>query len=86
MKKTFLRDIERCLKHKAVIWHSQYEKVPSNVISFHNDITHLAREGKAVDVIILGVSKAFDTVPHGIHLEKLSNCNLNEFVLHWVIN
>ncbi|KAK4828070.1 hypothetical protein QYF61_023130 [Mycteria americana] len=36
----------------------------TNLISFYNHVTHLMNEGKAVDVIYMDFSKAFDTVSH----------------------
>jgi len=46
----------------------------------------LVDEGKAVDIILLDSSKAFNTVPHGMLLEKFSNCDTNRFKLCWVMN
>jgi len=43
-------------------------------------------EGKAVDVVYLDFSKAFDTVPHSIHLEKLAACGLDGCTLRWIKN
>jgi len=43
-------------------------------------------EGKAVDVVYLGFSKAFDTVPHSILLEKLSAHGLDGCTLRWIKN
>ncbi|KAK4825968.1 hypothetical protein QYF61_003537 [Mycteria americana] len=43
-------------------------------------------EGKAVDVVYLDFSKAFDTVSHSILLEKLAAHGLAGCTLHWVKN
>jgi len=43
-------------------------------------------EGKAVDVVFLNFSKAFDTVPHSTLLDKLSNCEMGRCTLCWVKN
>ena len=43
-------------------------------------------EGKAVDVVYLDFSKAFDTVSHSILLQKLAVCGLNRYTLGWVKN
>jgi len=48
--------------------------------------TRLADEGKAVDVVYLDFSKAFDTVPHSILLEKLAAHGLDGCTLHWIKN
>jgi len=46
----------------------------------------LVDEEKAVDVVYLDFSKAFDTVPHSILLEKLAAHGLHGCTLHWVKN
>ena len=43
-------------------------------------------EGKAVDVVFLDFSTSFDTVPHSILLDKLSNCGMSGFTVHWMKN
>jgi len=56
----------------------------TNLISFYNKVTCLVDEGKAVDVIYLDFSKAFDTVSHSILLEKLAAHGLDGCTLWWV--
>jgi len=53
---------------------------------FYDQVTCLVDEGKAVDVIYLDFSKAFDTVPHSTLLEKLAAHGLNGCIFHWIKN
>ncbi|KAK4818819.1 hypothetical protein QYF61_019856 [Mycteria americana] len=58
----------------------------TNLISFYDQVTGLVDEGKAVDVIYLDFSKAFDTVSHSILLEKLAAHGLGGCTLRWAKN
>jgi len=58
----------------------------TNLISFFDQVTHLVDEGKAVDVIYLDFSEAFNTVPHSILLEKLAAHGLDGCILCWIKN
>ncbi|KAK4832250.1 hypothetical protein QYF61_021602 [Mycteria americana] len=58
----------------------------TNLISFYDKVTHLVDEGKAVDVVYLDFSKAFDMVSHSILLEKLAAHGLDGCALRWVKN
>ncbi|KAK4831676.1 hypothetical protein QYF61_018673 [Mycteria americana] len=51
-----------------------------------DQVTQLVDEGKAVDVVYLEFSKAFDTVSHSILLQKLAAHGLGACTLHWVKN
>ncbi|NXP18553.1 RTXE polymerase, partial [Scytalopus superciliaris] len=55
----------------------------TNLISFYDQVTHLVDEGRAVDVVYLDFSKAFDTVSHNILLEKLVAHGLDRCTLCW---
>ncbi|GAB0183681.1 mitochondrial enolase superfamily member 1 [Grus japonensis] len=60
------------------------EQIILSAITWH--VTHLVDEGKAVDVVYLDFSKAFDTVSHSILLEKLAAHGLDGHTLCWVKN
>ena len=56
----------------------------TNLISSYDKVIRLVDEGKAVDVVYLDFSKAFDTVPHNILVEKLAAHSLDWCTLCWV--
>jgi len=58
----------------------------TDLIAFYDQVTCLVDEGKAVDVIYLDFSKAFDTVSHSIPLEKLAAYGLDGCIICWVKN
>ena len=58
----------------------------TNLISFYDWVTRLVDEGKAVDVVYLDFSKAFDTVSHSFLLGKLAARGLDRYTLLWVRN
>jgi len=56
----------------------------TNLISFYDQVTCLVDEGKAVDVVYLDFSKAFNAVPHNNLLEKLAAYGLDGCTLHLI--
>ena len=86
-----MREIARHVQDTQVIRPSQHgftkgRSCLTNLISFYDLVTHLVGEGKAVDVVYLDFSKAFDTVSHSILLQKLAVCGLDRYTLSWVRN
>ncbi|RMC09659.1 hypothetical protein DUI87_13445 [Hirundo rustica rustica] len=59
---------------------------PVSLISVPSKVTLLVDVGKAVDVVYLDFSKAFDTVSHCILLEKLAAHGFDRSTLCWVKN
>ena len=43
-------------------------------------------EGRAMNVLYLNFSKAFDTVSHNILVSKLRKCGTDECVVRWIEN
>jgi len=58
----------------------------TNLTSFYDHVTCLVDKGKAVGVVYLDFSRAFDTVPHSILLEILAAHGLDGCTLHWIKN
>ncbi|CAM4613601.1 unnamed protein product [Lepidochelys kempii] len=77
------------LHERKVIRNSQHgftkgRSCLTNLITFYDEITGSVDEGKAVDVLFLDFSKAFDTVSHSILVSKLRKYGLDECTIRWV--
>ena len=58
----------------------------TNLVAFYDVITGWVDGGRAVDVVYLDFSKAFDTVSHNILITKLRKCGIDEWTVRWVEN
>ena len=58
----------------------------TNLITFLEKATLAKDNGKAMDVVYLDFSKAFDKVPHRRLLKKMEGKNINEGVINWIEN
>ncbi|CAM4377561.1 unnamed protein product [Caretta caretta] len=89
MEQVLKESILKHLDERKVIRNSQHgftegKSCLTNLIAFYDEITGSVDEGKAVDVIFLDFSKAFDTVSHSILVSKLKKYGLNGCTTRWV--
>ncbi|KAJ7411578.1 hypothetical protein BTVI_48989 [Pitangus sulphuratus] len=72
------------VKNDAVVWEhnpTDDSDLPQETCPREGKVTHLADEGKLVDVIILDFSKAFDIVSPRILLDNMSNTQLDKHIM-----
>ncbi|CAM5087257.1 unnamed protein product [Natator depressus] len=89
MEQILKDSILKHLDERKVIRNSQHgftkgKSCLINLIAFYDEITGSVDEGKAVDVLFLDFSKAFDTVSHSILVSKLKKYGLNGYTTRWV--
>lgn len=58
----------------------------TDLISCYDKVTRLVDDGKAVDVVFLDFSEAFDPVPRSILRDKASGCEMSRYWVRWVKN
>jgi len=91
MEQLILDVISKQVEEKKVIRSSQHgftkwKRCLTNLIASYDGITGWVDEGRAVDVVYLDFSKAFNTVSHNILLGKLRKCVLDEWTVRWIEN
>lgn len=83
MEKIFLGGTKNHLKENAVIGHSQYgfmraKSCLSNLIAFHEHVTHPADQRRPADAILVDFSKAFSAGSHSVTLDKMFSPQLGK--------
>jgi len=91
MEQLILEVIIKQVEEKKVIRSSQHgftkgKSCLTNLIAFYDGMTYWIDEGRAVDVVYLDFSKAFNTVSHNILRGKLSKCGLDKWSVKWIEN
>ncbi|GAB0202599.1 mitochondrial enolase superfamily member 1 [Grus japonensis] len=91
MEQLILGVINKHVEEEEVIGSGQHgftrgKSCLTNLIAFYDGMTGWVDEGRAVDVVYLVFSKAFDTVSHNILVSKLRKCGLDEWTVRWVEN
>ncbi|CAM4651452.1 unnamed protein product [Lepidochelys kempii] len=88
MEQVLKESILKHLEERKVISNSQHgftkgKSCLTTLIAFYDQITGSVDEGKAVDVLFLDFSKAFDRVSHSILASKLKKYGLDEWTIRW---
>jgi len=91
MEQLILNVIIKQVEEKKVIRSSQHgftkgKSCLTNLTAFYDAMTGWVDEGRAVDVVYLDFSKAFDTVSHNTLIGKLRKCGLGEWSVRWIEN
>ncbi|CAM5175101.1 unnamed protein product [Natator depressus] len=91
MEQVLKESILKHLEERKVIRNSQHgftkgKSCLTNLIAFCDEITGSVDEGKAVDMLFLDFSKAFDTVSHSILASKLKKYGMDEWTIRWIEN
>ncbi|CAM5165957.1 unnamed protein product [Eretmochelys imbricata] len=89
MEQVFKESILKHLEERKVIRNSQHgftkgKSCLTNLLAFYDEITGSVDEGKAVDVLFLDFSKAFDMISHSILASKLKKYGLDEWTIRWI--
>ncbi|CAM4667113.1 unnamed protein product [Caretta caretta] len=89
MEQILKESILKHLEERMVIENSQRGFIKgksflTNLIAFYDEITSSVDMGKAVDVIYLDFSKAFDMVSNNILASKLRKYRLDEWIVRWL--
>ncbi|TRZ25747.1 hypothetical protein HGM15179_001333 [Zosterops borbonicus] len=91
MEHLILEAISIHMDDKKLIRSSQYgftegKSCFTNLTAFYGETATRVSEGRAVGIVYLDLSKAFDTISHNILVGKHMNCGLDEWTVGWIEN
>ncbi|GAB0205553.1 mitochondrial enolase superfamily member 1 [Grus japonensis] len=91
MEQLILGVINKHVEEKKVIGSGQHgftkrKSCLTNMIAFYDGMAGWVDEGRAVHVVYLDFTKAFDTVCYNILIGKLRKCGFDEWTVKWVEN
>ena len=90
MEHLFLYSISKQLEEKVIRssphGFTKGKSCLANQIAFCDVIIGWVDGGRAMDVVYLGFSKAFDTISHSIPMMKLRKSGMNEWTVRWTEN
>ncbi|CAM4559979.1 unnamed protein product [Caretta caretta] len=89
MEQVLKQSVLKHLDERKVIRNNQHgftkcKSCLTNLIAFCDKITGSVDEGKAVDMLVLDFSKAFDKVSYSILASKLKKYGLDEWTIRWI--
>ncbi|CAM5136637.1 unnamed protein product, partial [Eretmochelys imbricata] len=84
LKESILKHLERKVIRNSQHGFTNSKSCLTNLIAFYDEITGSMDKGKAVDIIYLDLSKAFDTVSHSILASKLKKYGLDKWTIRWI--
>lgn len=89
MDELILETIFRHLKHSEItsswsVWLKQGKVMFDNLVDSHGEVIGSVEERRAVGIVCLDFSEAFDTVSHEILAEKLLMCGLDKQAVRWI--
>ncbi|CAM4591389.1 unnamed protein product [Caretta caretta] len=84
LKESILKHLEWKVIRNSQHGFSKGKSCLTNLIAFYHEITGSVDEGKAVAVLFLVFSKAFDMVSHSILASKLKKYGLDEWTIRWI--